>query len=305
MTLRGRPRPARREGARAADAELPARRGRRARGDLDHRVGHRHPAGQHADRRARRHVRPQPALPDPRAGRPQPRARLRVPALSERGGADARGGAAALRRCRDYTELGAGFKVAMRDLELRGAGNLLGDEQSGHVAALGLRALHADARRGRPRAGRARATGRGRASPSASTSTSTPTCPPTTSPTSRPRSTSTAASPARYEVAELEALRDELEDRFGPVPEPLENLICPPAGADQARPGRRPRGLVRGDRLAVTPVELDSRPRQEAPRGDPGGAVRVRASRRSRCASPTTPSSASRRSSAPRTSSWR
>src|SRR6201999_2007687 len=38
----------------------------------------------------------------------------------------------------DYTELGAGFKVAMRDLELRGAGNLLGDEQSGHVAALGF-----------------------------------------------------------------------------------------------------------------------------------------------------------------------
>ncbi len=42
------------------------------------------------------------------------------------------------RRSRDYTELGAGFKVAMRDLELRGAGNLLGDEQSGHVAALGF-----------------------------------------------------------------------------------------------------------------------------------------------------------------------
>src|ERR1700680_3906220 len=38
----------------------------------------------------------------------------------------------------DYTELGAGFKVAMRDLEIRGAGNLLGDEQSGHVAALGF-----------------------------------------------------------------------------------------------------------------------------------------------------------------------
>ena len=38
----------------------------------------------------------------------------------------------------DYTELGAGFKVAMRDLELRGAGSLLGDEQSGHVAALGF-----------------------------------------------------------------------------------------------------------------------------------------------------------------------
>jgi len=34
--------------------------------------------------------------------------------------------------------LGLGFKIAMRDLEIRGAGNLLGDEQSGHVAALGF-----------------------------------------------------------------------------------------------------------------------------------------------------------------------
>ena len=36
------------------------------------------------------------------------------------------------------TELGAGFKIAMADLEIRGAGNLLGDEQSGHVAAVGF-----------------------------------------------------------------------------------------------------------------------------------------------------------------------
>src|SRR5205807_4407108 len=35
-----------------------------------------------------------------------------------------------------YTELGAGVRIALRDLEIRGAGNLLGDEQSGHVAAL-------------------------------------------------------------------------------------------------------------------------------------------------------------------------
>ena len=37
----------------------------------------------------------------------------------------------------EYAELGAGFKLAMRDLELRGAGNLLGGEQSGHVDAIG------------------------------------------------------------------------------------------------------------------------------------------------------------------------
>ena len=38
----------------------------------------------------------------------------------------------------DHTELGSGFAIAMRDLEIRGAGNLLGSEQSGHVAAIGF-----------------------------------------------------------------------------------------------------------------------------------------------------------------------
>jgi transcription-repair coupling factor (superfamily II helicase) len=36
-----------------------------------------------------------------------------------------------------YSMLGAGFKIAMRDLEIRGAGNILGSEQSGHIAAVG------------------------------------------------------------------------------------------------------------------------------------------------------------------------
>ena len=39
---------------------------------------------------------------------------------------------------RRYTHLGAGFKLAMRDLEIRGAGNILGTEQSGHIAAVGF-----------------------------------------------------------------------------------------------------------------------------------------------------------------------
>src|SRR6059058_3846047 len=37
----------------------------------------------------------------------------------------------------EHTELGSGFKIAMRDLEIRGAGNLLGGIQSGHIAAVG------------------------------------------------------------------------------------------------------------------------------------------------------------------------
>ncbi len=42
---------------------------------------------------------------------------------------------AAIRR---FTHLGAGFRLAMKDLEIRGAGNLLGQEQSGHIAAVGF-----------------------------------------------------------------------------------------------------------------------------------------------------------------------
>lgn len=42
-----------------------------------------------------------------------------------------------LKAIRDFTEFGSGFKIAMRDLELRGAGNLLGREQSGHMLDIG------------------------------------------------------------------------------------------------------------------------------------------------------------------------
>ncbi len=38
---------------------------------------------------------------------------------------------------REFTELGSGFKIAMRDLEIRGAGNLLGEQQHGHMQAVG------------------------------------------------------------------------------------------------------------------------------------------------------------------------
>ncbi|MFN9914200.1 MAG: TRCF domain-containing protein, partial [Pirellulaceae bacterium] len=37
----------------------------------------------------------------------------------------------------EYSHIGAGFGIAMRDLEIRGAGNLLGTQQSGHIAAVG------------------------------------------------------------------------------------------------------------------------------------------------------------------------
>jgi transcription-repair coupling factor (superfamily II helicase) len=42
-----------------------------------------------------------------------------------------------LKALEEFTELGAGFKIALRDLEIRGAGNILGTQQSGHIAAVG------------------------------------------------------------------------------------------------------------------------------------------------------------------------
>src|SRR5207248_732333 len=49
--------------------------------------------------------------------------------------ADARKRISAIKQ---YSTLGSGFKIAMRDLEIRGAGNLLGAEQSGHITAVGF-----------------------------------------------------------------------------------------------------------------------------------------------------------------------
>ena len=43
-----------------------------------------------------------------------------------------------LQAMKEFAELGAGFKIAMRDLEIRGAGNLLGAEQSGHIMSVGF-----------------------------------------------------------------------------------------------------------------------------------------------------------------------
>ncbi len=158
----------------------------------------------------------------------------------------------------DYTELGAGFKIAMRDLEIRGAGNLLGDEQSGHVAALGFELYM-------------QMLDEAVASASVDGGSDDEDWEPV-----RLDVNVDAYVPADYipyeqakvdvhrriaaarEVADLVLLREELEDRFGDLPEPLRNLIL----LQQARIKLGQAGATavtfRGGRLAVTPVELDS-----------------------------------------------
>jgi transcription-repair coupling factor (superfamily II helicase) len=122
----------------------------------------------------------------------------------------------------DYTELGSGFKIAMRDLEIRGAGELLGEEQSGHIAAVGFEMYLSMLQQ-------AAAELQGQKM--------------TTEKLPRVEVGIDAHVPAGfigYEAArvdlhrriasagtrnELEELRVELSDRFGEIPEPVDNLI--------------------------------------------------------------------------------
>ncbi len=155
----------------------------------------------------------------------------------------------------DHTELGAGFAIAMRDLEIRGAGDLLGAEQSGHVAALGfelyVEMLHEAV---------AELTGQRRVA-------------------ARPVRVDArvdAYVPAAYIAAEalkidlhrrialtesedeLHELRVATEDRYGPIPDPVENLFAiQEAKLKLARLGADYL-VFRGGRASVGPVVLGS-----------------------------------------------
>jgi transcription-repair coupling factor (superfamily II helicase) len=154
----------------------------------------------------------------------------------------------------DYTELGAGFKIAMRDLEIRGAGNLLGDEQSGHVAALGFELYLAmldeavAAAEGVP--------ADDEPEPVRLDVNVDAYVPADYVPYEQAKVDVHRRIAAAREVADLAVLRDELEDRFGPVPEPLANLIdLQRARIKLGRAGARVVSL-RGETLAATPLDL-------------------------------------------------
>jgi transcription-repair coupling factor (superfamily II helicase) len=159
----------------------------------------------------------------------------------------------------DHSDLGAGLKIAMRDLELRGAGNLLGDEQSGHVAALGFE-LYLQMIDEAVRA-------MGGLDGDGDEDEIEPV---------RLDVSLDAYVPAAYigyeqakidvhrriagaaGIDELFSLRNELADRFGPLPDPLEALLH----LQQARLllGRAGAKVVsvRKERITASPIDLDS-----------------------------------------------
>ncbi len=157
----------------------------------------------------------------------------------------------------DYTELGSGFKIAMRDLELRGAGNLLGDEQSGHVAALGFE-LYMQMLDEAVAAMDDDVDDEDRPEPVRLDVNVDAYVPADYIPYEQAKVDVHRRIVAARDVADLEELRRELADRFGPPPEPLVNLLT----LQQARIKLGQAGATnvtfRQGRLAVTPIQLDS-----------------------------------------------
>jgi len=122
-----------------------------------------------------------------------------------------------------HTELGAGYKIALKDMEMRGAGNLLGAEQSGYVHAVGfdlyLRMLDETVHRLMS----------GDAAPKlrpADVSMDIPAYLPDDYIEAQEAKLDVYKRLARFETPEeIEALRHELRDRFGAVPAPAEAML--------------------------------------------------------------------------------
>ncbi len=163
----------------------------------------------------------------------------------------------------EATQLGSGYRIAMRDLEIRGAGNLLGEAQSGHIAAVGYdlycRLVN-----------EAVAQLRGETVPEPpDVSIEVPVdahIPATYIAREAARLEAYRRLAAVTELSEVDDIRAEWTDRFGPVPDPAEALLsigrlrveCLRAGVSEVVVTRRGGGTLSAARFAarLAPVEL-------------------------------------------------
>ena len=146
---------------------------------------------------------------------------------------------------RQYSTLGSGFKIAMRDLEIRGAGNLLGSEQSGHITAVGfelycqLLKQSVSSLKGEKIKPRVEVSVKleflDQSAVSGQPSVATDYKPPTTDKSASLPHTYVTEPQHRIEIyrklaqatdkSALESLQKEMRDRFGPLPPPAELLL--------------------------------------------------------------------------------
>jgi transcription-repair coupling factor (superfamily II helicase) len=165
--------------------------------------------------------------------------------------------AARLSTLADHTELGSGFKIAMRDLDIRGAGDLLGEEQSGHVAAVGFELYCQMIDEAVAAAG----DGAGDEEPTEPVRFDVPVdayLPASFIPFEAAKIDVHRRIAASREPGELRAIRDELDDRFGALPQAAENLLALQRARIELRLAGARSVELRGGRLSITGVELDS-----------------------------------------------
>jgi len=137
-----------------------------------------------------------------------------------------------LRTIFEATELGAGFGIAMKDLEIRGAGNLLGVKQSGHIAAIGFElycqmlaeAVEELKAREAGETGRYVIASEAKQSPSIALPL-TAYIPEEYVPNLNTRLSLYRRLASIERIEELEDITQELRDRFGTMPRPAENLL--------------------------------------------------------------------------------
>jgi transcription-repair coupling factor (superfamily II helicase) len=149
--------------------------------------------------------------------------------------------------------LGAGFAISARDLDLRGGGDLVGDEQAGHIRLIGSALYHRVMARALRRA---RGEADLEAAPPRLSLGAAGHLPADYVPDAAVRINLYARLAQALEVEAVDALHDEIEDRFGPLPEPVAALLA----------GRRLAALA----VAAGVTEVTSGPRATAFRVDPG-----------------------------------
>ena len=158
------------------------------------------------------------------------------------------------------TEIGAGMAVAMKDLEIRGAGNLLGGEQSGHIASVGFdlyMRLVGEAVGDFKRDGYL--PGDNDAPDAPDTKIDLPVdahLPHDYIPGERLRLTAYRQIAGATEDAALHAVRDELVDRYGTLPSPVENLLAVAAFRNHARGFGLTEVSLQGNLVRFAPLKL-------------------------------------------------
>jgi transcription-repair coupling factor (superfamily II helicase) len=170
-----------------------------------------------------------------------------------------------------HTDLGAGMQVAMKDLEIRGAGNLLGGEQSGHIEGVGFD-LYVRL------VGEAVAEFRGEAPQEAvEMKVELPVdahLPHDYVPGERLRLEAYRKIAELTEEAGIQAVREELQDRYGPLPEPVENLLAVARLRIKARRAGLTEITAQGNQIRFGPVDLPDSAQLRLKRLYPGSIVK-------------------------------